>query len=648
MAENNSKKIPPNKNDTENPRKGISLINWIYLGFILVLGFFFFYPSLSNNAQEITWQNFEQNMLQTNDVDRIEVVNNEIAQVYIKPESLKKDKFKKITEKKFVNIANNGPQYFLRIGSVDVLEKKLDDAQVNIPEAQRIPVKYVKQENWFIDSLGWILPIILLIVFWQFLFRRIGTNIGNAGSSIFNFGKTRAVMVDKGAKSQITFKDVAGYDEAKVEVMEIVDFLKKPEDFTSLGAKILRGVLLIGPPGTGKTLMAKAVAGEANVPFFSLSGPEFIEMFVGVGASRVRDLFEKAKQKAPSIIFIDEIDTIGRRRGRAISLQTDDERESTLNQLLSEMDGFDESTGVIVLAATNRADILDPALVRPGRFDRHIYLELPNKKEREAIFKVHMQPLKYDAGSVNVELLAAETPGFSGADIANVCNEAALIAARLKKKLIDAKDFNEAIDKVVAGTEKKTMAITPEEKRIISYHEAGHAIVGWMLKNVDPLIKVSIIPRGKSLGSSWYLPEEKKIITRAKFYDELCASLGGRAAEDIQFHEISSGAVDDLEKVTKQAYSMVTILGLNDKVGNISYYDSTGLQDQTFQKPYSEATGQMIDEEVRKMVSEAYTKTKKILEEKKDKLDKLAKLLQEKEVVFKEDLESILGKRDSN
>lgn len=639
MAENNNL-----RQESPSPKRR-PYLNWVYfIIFIIVLAISFFSQS-SGQTQETKWLNFEQNMLLTNDVERIDIVNNEIAEIYIKPESLKKDKFKNVQVKNIFGAQTSGPQYLIRIGSADAFERKLSEAQSTVPEAQKIAVNYVKRENWLIDVISWITPLLIILGVWWFLLRGLrGTGTG-LGNSLFNFGKSKAVAADKGTISQITFKDVAGYEEAKVEIMEVVEFLKNPANYTRLGAKIPRGVLLIGPPGTGKTLMAKAVAGEANVPFFSLSGPEFIEMFVGVGASRVRDLFEKAKAQAPSIIFIDEIDTIGRRRGRAVSLQVDDERESTLNQLLAEMDGFDKSTGIIVLAATNRADILDPALVRPGRFDRHIYLELPNKKERESIFKVHMQPLKYDEKLVNIELLASQTPGFSGADIANVCNEAALIAVRQNKDMIDNKDFNEAIDKVVAGTEKKSTVISPEEKKIIAYHEAGHAIVGWMLKNVDPLIKVSIIPRGKSLGSAWYLPEEHKIITKTKFVDQLSATLGGRAAEEIQFHEISSGALDDLEKATKQAYSMVSMLGFNDKIGNISFYDSTGMQDQSFQRPYSEATAKLIDEEVRTTIEIAYTKAKEILNVTKSKLDRLASLLQEKEVVFKEDIESILGKK---
>ncbi len=622
-------------------------MTWIYFALFALIFLPYILPSLTGTSpQEITWKYFEEQILPDRVVDKIEVVNNELADIYLKPDSLNKPKYRLLNQKNIFGASAGGPQYVIRIGSVDVFVRDLEKAQANVPQSQQIAVKYVKQENWLGNVLSWVLPFLLIIGLWFFLFRGITKTPGGTGAmSPFNFGKSRAVMTDKNTNSKITFKDVAGYDELKVEIMEVVEFLKKPENFTRLGAKIPRGVLLIGPPGTGKTLMAKAVAGEANVPFFSLSGPEFIEMFVGVGASRVRDLFEKAKNKAPSIIFIDEIDTIGRRRGRTVSIQVDDERESTLNQLLSEMDGFDEKTGVIVLAATNRADILDPALVRPGRFDRHIYLELPNKVEREAIFNVHLQPVKYDKSKVDIKLLAAQTPGFSGADIANVCNEAALIAVRQNKNIVDEMDFNEAIDKVVAGTEKKTLVISPREKEIISYHEAGHAITGWMLKNIDPLIKVSIIPRGKSLGSAWYLPEENKITTRAKFNDQLCAALGGRAAEALQFHEISSGALDDLEKATKLAYSMVALLGLDAKVGNVSFYDSTGMQEQTFQKPYSDSTAALIDEQVRNLLNGAFERASAILKKNHDKLDQLAKLLQEKEMVFREDIEKILGKK---
>lgn len=643
--------VEPKKKNIQDPdlekKKEKSPFQFPYLFyfilFVILLGSNFFFNS-NSSLKEITWQEFNDDLLQNHDVEKIEVLNNEIVDVYIKKESFSKERFKDLPKRKIGDATNAFPIYYFRIGSVDSFEKNLEQAQANFQNNQKIPVRYIKKENWLLNNLGWLFPILIVVLFWWMFYRRIGMDEKGLGFSMFNFGKARTSSIKRDGKSVITFKDVAGYEEAKTEVMEVVEFLKNPESFTSLGAKIPKGVLLIGPPGTGKTLIAKAVAGEADVPFFSLSGSEFIEMFVGVGASRVRDLFEKAKEKTPSIIFIDEIDTIGRMRGKALSIQVNDERESTLNQLLAEMDGFEPNTGIIVLAATNRADILDPALIRPGRFDRHIYLELPNKSERIAVFKVHMAPIKSDT-SVDPEFLASQTPGFSCADIANVCNEAALIAARQKKKTIELKDFTEAIDKIVAGTEKKSTVITPAEKKIIAYHEAGHAVVSWMLKNVDPLVKVSVIPRGKSLGSSWYLPEERKIITKAQFVDRICASLGGRAAEEVQFNEISSGAIDDLEKVTKQAYSMITFLGLNEKIGNISFYDSTGLRDQTFQKPYSEDTAKTIDSEVHILVESAYKRTKEVLQTNKDKLDKLAEKLLEKEVVYKADIETLLGAR---
>jgi cell division protease FtsH len=467
---------------------------------------------------------------------------------------------------------------------------------------------------------------------------------GGAGTSIFNFGKTTATLVEK-QKSHVTFDDVAGLEEAQAEVREIVDFLKNPDSFTKLGAKIPKGVMLVGPPGTGKTLLAKAVAGEAQVPFFSISGSEFVEMFVGIGASRVRDLFKRAKEKAPCIIFIDEIDAIGRSRGKGAFLNaSNDERESTLNQLLTEMDGFGTNSGVIVLAATNRADMLDPALLRPGRFDRHIYLELPNMKEREEIFKVHMRPLVME-DNIDVHFLASQTPGFSGADIANICNESALIAARKKKNKISKDDFLDAIDRTVAGLEKKSKIISPEEKKIIAYHEAGHAVVSWLLEHVDPLVKVSIIPRGKSLGAAWYLPEEKQLRSKTAFTEHMCATLGGRAAEEITFGDVSSGALDDLEKVTKEAYMMVAYYGFNSKIGNVSFYDSSGQQDMSIQKPYSEETGKLIDEEVRKLVDGAYMRAKDLLSTNEMALQKVAELLLKREIIYKEDLENILGRR---
>jgi cell division protease FtsH len=615
---------------------------WIYLIMLALL----IIPQLLNNdstGKNITWQFFETNILSRKAVEKIVVINNEKADVYIKKTFANDSMFKEVFKPSIGSGTNAGPHYSFNIGSVESFERKLDEAEKNFSPNEKTDVSYVKKTNWFWGIAGWVLPFIILLVIWNFLFRRIG-GMGSGSSSIFNFGKSTATLVEK-QKSNVTFADVAGLEEAEMEVREIIDFLKSPESFTRLGAKIPKGIILVGPPGTGKTLLAKAVAGEAQVPFFSISGSEFVEMFVGIGASRVRDLFKRAKEKAPCIIFIDEIDAIGRSRGKGAFLSgANDERESTLNQLLTEMDGFGTNSGVIVLAATNRADMLDPALLRPGRFDRHIYLELPNLKEREEIFKVHLRPLLL-GDMMDIHFLASQTPGFSGADIANICNEAALIAARRKKVKIDKQDFLDAIDRIVAGLEKRSKIISPGEKKIIAYHEAGHAVVSWLLKHVDPLVKVSIIPRGKSLGAAWYLPEEKQLRSQTAFTEHLCATLGGRAAEEIIFGEVSSGALDDLEKVTKEAYMMVAYYGFNKKIGNISFYDSTGQRDMGIQKPYSEETGKLIDEEVRKMVSEAYDRSKEILKQNLSSLTNVAELLLKKEVIFKEDLENILGKR---
>lgn len=614
---------------------------WIYLVILLLL----LLPSLFNflPVKEITWKQFENDMLNRQAVERIVIVNNEKAEVYIKKEFAGDSLFTKVFKGRGFGM-NAGPHYQFNIGSVESFEKKLEEAEQKFPSREKITVAYIKKSNWLWTIAAWLMPVVLMFILAQYLLRRAAG--GATGSSIFTFGKSTATLIEK-AETNVTFDDVAGLEEAELEVREIVDFLKSPQSFTKLGAKIPKGVILVGPPGTGKTLLAKAVAGEARVAFFSISGSEFVEMFVGVGASRVRDLFKQAKEKAPCIIFIDEIDAIGRSRGKGALLSgSNDERESTLNQLLTEMDGFGTNSGVIVLAATNRADMLDPALLRPGRFDRHIYLELPNMKEREEIFKVHLRPLIYD-DTIDVHFLSSQTPGFSGADIANICNESALIAARKKKEKIGLDDFLDAIDRIVAGLEKKSKIISPEEKRIIAYHEAGHAVISWLLKHTDPLIKVSIIPRGQSLGAAWYLPEEKHLRAESAFREHLCATLGGRAAEEISFGEVSSGALDDLEKVTKEAYMMVVYYGFNQKLGNISYYDSSGQRDTGIQKPFSEETGKLIDEEIRKLVSDAYEQAKEILHQNKDALTKVAELLLKKEVVFKDDLEKILGKRSA-
>ncbi len=614
---------------------------WIY-GIIIVVLIITQFFQWGTAEHKILFDDFERTMLVSKDVDRI-VVTNDVAHIYIKKDKLSDPKYKDVRFKTWGNVENPGPHYYLNTGPAELFSKKVEEAQKDFKPEEKISIDYEQDSHSYWDIvLNWLLPIGFFIVIWVFIMRRMGG--GGGGSQIFNIGKSKAQLFDKDLQVRVTFNDVAGLEEAKVEVMEIVDFLKTPKKYTTLGGKIPRGALLVGPPGTGKTLLAKAVAGEAQVPFFSLSGSDFVEMFVGVGASRVRDLFRQAKEKAPCIIFIDEIDAIGRARGKSPSFSANDERESTLNQLLTEMDGFGSNSGVIILAATNRADILDRALLRPGRFDRQIYVELPDVNGRKAIFLVHLKPLKIN-DTLDIDFLARQTPGFSGADIANVCNEAALIAARKNKTSIDKQDFLDAIDRIIGGLEKKNKIISPQEKKVIAFHEAGHAAVSWLLEHAHPLIKVTIVPRGNSLGAAWYLPEERQITTTDQLMDEICAALGGRVAEDIIFGKISTGALSDLEKITKQAYAMVTIYGLNDKIGNISFYDSSGQQEYTFNKPYSEQTAETIDFEVKKMIDIAYARTKDILSRHKEQLSQLAGRLLEREVIFKEDLEQIFGKR---
>ncbi len=632
---------PENGSDGKGKKKPGFNFYWVYgLLALLLIGLNFF--NWGGGAIEISQQRFEVEMLHTNDMEKLIVVNHEMVEVFIKQDRLEQEKYSDIEGRGTSTMDALRPHYTFKIGSVESFEKLVRDAQEGFPVEQRVPIFFEQRRNWGTDILGWILPIGLLIVFWLFIMRRMAGASG--GGQIFNIGKSKATLFDKDTHVSVTFKDVAGLEEAKIELMEIVDFLKNPKKYTDLGGQIPKGALLVGPPGTGKTLLAKAVAGQAQVPFFSLSGSDFVEMFVGVGASRVRDLFKQAKEKAPCIIFIDEIDAIGRARGKNPMTGANDERENTLNQLLTEMDGFGTNQGVIILAATNRADILDRALMRAGRFDRQIHVEMPDLEERKAIFKVHMKPIKLSA-EVDPDFLAKQTPGFSGADIANVCNEAALIAARRNKKVVERQDFLDAVDRIIGGLEKRNKIISPAEKKVIAYHEAGHASVSWLLEHAHPLVKVTIVPRGKALGAAWYLPEERQITTTEQMYDEVTAILGGRAAEDIIFGKISTGALNDLEKVTKQVYAMVVFFGLNKKIGNVSYYDSTGQSEYAFNRPYSERTAQVIDEEVSKLVEEAYERAKKILTENKDKLIKLGNLLLEKEVIFREDLEHIFGKR---
>jgi cell division protease FtsH len=629
-----------NKQQPQSP-KNIFKFNIIWVYAIIAVIFFGLQMLNFDATKQTSWQEFNREMLQQQKVEKVVIVNKEIAKIYIKREYLDEEKFRDANQKPLGGASTKGPHFYFEIGSVETFNQQLNDAQSEFDQFEKISVTYKTEKDVFGDILGWILPLVFFIAIWFFIMKRMSGG-GVGGGQIFNIGKSKATLFDK-AKVEVTFEHVAGLEEAKEEVEEIVDFLKNPNKYTRLGGKIPRGAMLIGPPGTGKTLLAKAVAGEAKVPFFSLSGSDFVEMFVGVGASRVRDLFKQAKEKAPSIIFIDEIDAIGRARGKNSLTGSNDERENTLNQLLSEMDGFGTNTGVIVLAATNRADVLDKALVRPGRFDRQIYIDLPDLAERKAIFNVHLQPLTL-TNNIDVNFLARQTPGFSGADIANVCNESALIAARKSKKKIEKQDFLDAVDRIIGGLEKKSKIISPEEKKTIAYHEAGHATVSWMLEYASPLVKVTIVPRGRSLGSAWYLPEERQLTTTEQLLDELCAALGGRAAEDVFFNRISTGALSDLEKVTKMAYAMVSVYGMNEKVGNRSYYDSSG-QDYSFTKPYSEATAKVIDEEVSKLIEKAYTRAKSILGKHKKQLMELAELLLDKEVIYKENLETIFGKR---
>ena len=620
--------------------KGKFNFYWIYM-LIAAVFFALFFFNRNGETKETTWNDLRQ-MLIEEDIEKIVVVNNEIAEIFIKQDKIGKQRYDKLRESVSNNFLAQNPHYKIVIGSVETFDKKIEEAQEGINNP--VYIEYARRRNWSGDIMSWVIPFLLIIGLWIFIMRMMSRG-GPGGGQIFNIGKSKAQLFDKDTHVTVTFKDVAGLEEAKIEVMEVVDFLKNPTKYTKLGGKIPKGALLIGPPGTGKTLLAKSVAGEANVPFFSISGSDFVEMFVGVGASRVRDLFRQAKEKAPCIIFIDEIDAIGRARGRSAITGANDERENTLNQLLTEMDGFSTNAGVIILAATNRADILDRALLRAGRFDRQIHVELPDLDERKAIFLVHLKPVKID-DSVDVDFLSKQTPGFSGADIANVCNEAALICARKGKKVVDKTDFMDAIDRIIGGLEKRNKIISQQEKRTVAYHEAGHAAISWLLEHASPLVKVTIVPRGKALGAAWYLPEERQITTFEQMFDEMIATLGGRASEEVNFGVISTGALNDLERVTKQAYAMVMYYGLNKKLGNISFYDSSGQQEYSFTKPYSEKTAQLIDEEVHKLIEQAYNKAVNLLTENKSKVDKLAQLLLDKEVIFSEDLEKIFGKRE--
>ena len=647
MAENTNNNQAQDKKPDKNGKPRFNT-NWIFA--VLAASLILF--SLFNNGKAVqqTTTSEIREMIKKHDIEKIIVVNKDQAEIYLKKEALESGRYPKLPKPGTgFGLLAPKPNFTITIGDLSSFISDFKEYQksAGYNDTELISPEYLKRPNWFGDILSWLLLPVLLVAFWLFMMKRMsGGGAGGAGC-IFSVGKSRAQIFDKDTNVKLNFNDVAGLEEAKTEVMEIVDFLKNPKKYTNLGGKIPKGALLIGPPGTGKTMLAKAVAGEANVPFFSISGSDFVEMFVGVGASRVRDLFKQAKEKAPCIVFIDEIDAVGRARGRNANFGSNDERENTLNQLLTEMDGFGTNMGVIILAATNRADILDRALMRAGRFDRQIHVELPDLNEREAIFKVHLRPIKLEK-SFDISFMAKQTPGFSGADIANVCNESALIAARKNKTVVEKQDFLDAIDRIVGGLERKTKIISPGEKKTIAYHEAGHATVSWMLEHASPLLKVTIIPRGRALGAAWYLPEERQLTTREQILDEMAYALGGRAAEELIFGRISTGALNDLEKITKQAYAMVSFFGMSDKVGNISFYDSSGQSDFGFTKPYSEKTAELIDQEVNQIIAESYVRAKEVLKNNMKGLTELAELLLDKEVIFSEDLERIFGKRKAD
>ena len=631
-----------NKNINKKPKLNPYWIYGIIIAAFLAIQLFSGGFGSQNSAKTTPSQFF--NYLAEGDVAKVEIVNRKEARIYLTKEAVEKEVHKKTKPNNILPTVSPTPNYSFEFGDLTLFQEEMNEI-IDENSLETTDVNFITEDNMFGNFIISLLPFVLIIAVWIFIMRRMSSGAGGgAGGQIFNIGKSKAKLFDEKTDIKTSFKDVAGLEGAKEEVQEIVDFLKNPEKYTSLGGKIPKGALLIGSPGTGKTLLAKAVAGEAQVPFFSLSGSDFVEMFVGVGASRVRDLFKQAKEKSPSIIFIDEIDAIGRARGKNAMSGSNDERENTLNQLLTEMDGFGTNTNVIVLAATNRADILDKALMRAGRFDRQIFVDLPDVRERKEIFEVHLRPIK-KANDLDIDFLSKQTPGFSGADIANVCNEAALIAARKNKKSVDKQDFLDAVDRIVGGLEKKNKIITPGEKRAVAFHEAGHATISWMLEHAAPLVKVTIVPRGQSLGAAWYLPEERLIVRPEQMLDEMCAALGGRAAEKVIFDQISTGALSDLEKVTKQARAMVTVYGLSDKVGNLTYYDSSGQSEYGFTKPYSEQTAELIDKEISNIIETQYQRALKLLEENKDKLTELAEVLLEKEVIFKDNLEKIFGKR---